>query len=88
MSKMIIEEIFANGKNICTEEITSEKYIAEYNKYSENYEKLIKNLSAEDKKLLVEIDGCLTQIDALACTEKFIQGFKARFRFAAELLKN
>ena len=77
MSKMIIEEIFAN-----------EKYIAEYNKYSENYEKLIKNLSSEDKKLLVEIDGCLTQIDALACTEKFIQGFKARFRFAAELLKN
>lgn len=88
MSKPIIEEIFSNGKNLCAEEITSEEYVAEYERYSENYEKLIKKLSEEDKKLLIEIDGCLTQIDKLACTEKFIQGFKAGFRFATELFKN
>lgn len=88
MSKSILEEIFINGKNLCNAEITSEDYALQYDKYSEVYDKLMQNLSEEDKKLLVEIDGNVTQIDTLASTEKFIQGFKAGFRFATELLKD
>lgn len=88
MTKSILQELFVNGKNPCVEELNSEKYISAEEGYAEAYSKLAERLSEEDKNLLIEIDGLVTSMASAACTEKFIQGFKAGFAFATELLKN
>ena len=88
MTKSILQKIFADGKNLCGEELNSEKYISAEEGYAEAYSKLAERLSEEDKNLLIEIDGLVTVMTSAACTEKFIQGFKAGFAFATELLKN
>ncbi len=88
MTKSILQELFVNGKNPCGEELNSEKYISAEEGYAEAYSKLAERLSEEDKNLLIEIDGLVTVMTSAACTEKFIQGFKAGFAFATELLKN
>lgn len=88
MSKSILEQIYYNQTTFCDDALTSKEYVEECDKYFVIYDKLLNNLTEENKKLLIELNDIFDNIEAFACTEKFIQGFKARFRFAAELLKN
>ena len=88
MNYSVLEEIFVKGKNPRDEELCSEEYVSAFDNYNAVYDKLLENLSEEDKKLLIQIDGFVNMIDSAACAEKFIQGFKVGFKFAREVLQN